>query len=171
MSYHITVDHRSAPQIPTLLKQKLKSTLAIWSGINVGSLLPQGRKLGTESVATAFCWSRVGEWQSHVLRHARSPRQLLGVRQLLSLLLWCQLALSTEPEKSEQGWGCSTPGNGAGGGGCLQCYKLYSTWYHQSHCSSEQSGVQWSPSQLMFYRWPLAFMNIFPPNLRKKNHP
>lgn len=119
MSYHITVDHRSAPQIPTLLKQKLKSTLAIWSGINVGSLLPQGRKLGTESVATAFCWSRVGEWQSHVLRHARSPRQLLGVRQLLSLLLWCQLALSTEPEKSEQGWGCSTPGNGAGGGGCL----------------------------------------------------
>lgn len=111
MSYHITVDHRSAPQIPALLKQKLKSTLAIWSGINVGSLFPQGRKLGTESVATAFCWSRVGEWQSRVLRHARSPRRLLGVRQLLSPLLWCRLALSTEPEKSERGWGCSTPGN------------------------------------------------------------
>lgn len=51
-----------------------------------------------------------------------------------------------------------TPGNrrvgneGGGGGVAFNFINYDNTWYYQSDCSRAESGVQWSPSQLMLYR-------------------
>lgn len=116
MDYHITVDHRSAPQIPALLKQKLKSPLANWSCINIDSLLPQGRKFSRWRLPFA----EAGGGNGGALSPAAPP-----CAELLFPLFRHGLTFSTVTKKSELGWTCSTPGTGRGVGGCLQFYKLW----------------------------------------------
>lgn len=116
MDYHITVDHRSAPQIPALLKQKLKSPLANWSRINVDSLLPQGRKFSWWQMPFAEAGGGNGSATSPVA----SP-----CAELLFLLFRLGPTFSTVMKKPELEWTCSTPGTGRGVGGCLQFYKLW----------------------------------------------
>lgn len=124
MSYHITVDHRSAPQIPALLKQKWKSILAIWSGINVGSLLPQVEKSEYSQWWLPFAEAGGGDGSTTSSTVHAISRWLPHERQLLPPLLWLRLTAAVT-EKSELGWTRGTPGNRGVGGSCLQFSKLW----------------------------------------------
>lgn len=167
MDYHITVDHRSAPQIPALLKQKLKSPLANWSRINVDSLLPQGRKFSWWQMPFAEAGGGNGSATSPVA----SP-----CAELLFPLFRLGPTFSTVMKKPELGWTCSTPGTGRGGAwvAAFNSINYDNTWYYQSHCSN---GREWGTVEsFTIYVLQMTVRiyqtNISPKNLKeRKNHP
>lgn len=165
MSYHIAVDHRSAPQIPALLKQKLKSTLAIWSCINVGSLFPKVEN--SEYRVNGDCLSLMQgwKWQRHVLRSTWRFRD--GVPVCWSSSLHCSDLswLSTVTGKSELGWTCVLQAMG----GCLQFYKL---WQYLVLSKPLFIGRKWGTVEsFTTYVLQITFKfikQIFSPNLKEK---
>lgn len=108
-------------------------------------------------MVTAFRWSGGWEWQRHVLDGFPCAARTRAAFQH-----------SNEEIRAGVNVQYSRPWRVA-----LESINYDNTWYYQSHCSLAESGVQWSPSQFMFYGWLLAFIKqIFPPQKkRKKNHP
>lgn len=148
MSYHMTVDHRPAPQIPALLKYKLKSPSANWSCGNVGTPFPRvenskpGRSclpdaeagVGTTAVPpAAACCSSCSSHGSH----RSTPTRSLQI-------------------------------NGAGGGGS-NSLDYDNTWYYQSNCALAESGVQQVLHNLGFIDDRIYKTSISPKNWKEKS--
>lgn len=104
-------------------------------------------------MVTAFRWSGGWEWQRHVLDGFPCAARTRAAFQH-----------SNEEIRAGVNVQYSRPWRVA-----LESINYDNTWYYQSHCSLAESGVQWSPSQFMFYGWLLAFIKqIFPPPKKEK---
>jgi len=120
--------------------------------------LPFAEAGGGDDTATSSIVHAISRWRPHG-------------QQLLPPLLGLRLTPSSDGE-TRSGVNARysrQQGRGGCGGVAFNFINCDNTWYYQSHCSRAESGVQWSPSQLTLYRWPLEVTKqIFPPKLKRK---
>lgn len=121
MSYHIAVDHRSAPQIPSLFKTRIKKHVSHLVRYKCCSLLPQVRKYRIRSMETTLL-ARTLQGNKSGDGSAKSSRSRPQVTLEVAPMRTCSSSIAwrgswvtfQHSQESELGWTRSTQGNGRG---------------------------------------------------------